>query len=866
MARAPISPARLPRLSLPLARLAFALLTACTSSAARMAQSGPHEPLAIELHAIDWNVSPAEAAVSSSPDGGLRVRAEAAQEVTLSHRASTDSFRDRIVILEANVHVEDGATAEIRMKAEGSRGGVLENTNTSGEASSSFNGPLRVVLRVPADATALAVSVTVRGEGSAVLQASSLRPYTAESDETLELTDEQRRRLRSAAIILSTLQYFHPRSVMDRASWNQNWPAALSTLLAQDGSTRQVALQSMVDTLDAGAAVVLTPDETPHVPVGDAIGWLHLGLGVSPFYRSFRSGIEAPRQHGVGYYKEFAIADSTCKRLDASVHLTESAPAFHAMLALVVTPSSGEPRVYTEELSSIGLHGLQADISADTVAVHVGLYARAAGGSITVSDVALRCDDAPLGGMSPRSAPTIEGAPFLYGIRTAKCGSGTCTTISRVAFPEVAAPHGRIAQVELGDGLALRFPLADTHDAIAARPLALNMPPSAVPATSLPVRLAAVCSAWATLRYFYPYWGSARGDWDSAFDAAITEAARDHHLSALKSTLARMTVALGDGHATVYHVGADISGMLPLRLRTLDGRLLITGVAAGADASLVGGEIISINGLDARREVARELRETSYAVGTWPEHIAAIRLGLGSKGAIASLEVRDAGAKTRTALLPYVDRQQYFGLAHEPRPASGSELANGVVYVGTNDLSRPMIQSLATRFDTIRGLIIDIRGTVSEDAYVLLSHLAAKETRSPRFDIPLITLYGSEKHVETGWSVYPAHPHFGGKVVFLVDGRTVSSSETFAQMSRGIGLFVGSQTAGTNGNVATFDIPGGFSVRFTGMVTRNPDGSPFHGKGVVPDLAIAPTIDDLTRGRDPVLDAALATFGAVAHP
>ncbi len=36
-----------------------------------------------------------------------------------------------------------------------------------------------------------------------------------------------------------------------------------------------------------------------------------------------------------------------------------------------------------------------------------------------------------------------------------------------------------------------------------------------------------------------------------------------------------------------------------------------------------------------------------------------------------------------------------------------------------------------------------------------------------------------------------------------------------------------------------------------------PDGSPFEGVGIRPDLEIRPTVDDLRKGRDPVLERAL---------
>ena len=76
---------------------------------------------------------------------------------------------------------------------------------------------------------------------------------------------------------------------------------------------------------------------------------------------------------------------------------------------------------------------------------------------------------------------------------------------------------------------------------------------------------------------------------------------------------------------------------------------------------------------------------------------------------------------------------------------------------------------------------------------------------------------------------------------------------------RRLGTIVGGTTAGTNGNVASFVTPGGFSVSFTGMrVTRHDGRSPHHLVGVKPDVAVEPTLEGLRTGRDEVLERGLA--------
>jgi C-terminal processing protease CtpA/Prc len=76
---------------------------------------------------------------------------------------------------------------------------------------------------------------------------------------------------------------------------------------------------------------------------------------------------------------------------------------------------------------------------------------------------------------------------------------------------------------------------------------------------------------------------------------------------------------------------------------------------------------------------------------------------------------------------------------------------------------------------------------------------------------------------------------------------------------RKLGTVVGSATAGANGNVVRFPVPGGFTIMFTGMRVTGHDGkTPFHLAGVQPDVPAQPTIAGIRAGRDEVLERAVA--------
>jgi C-terminal processing protease CtpA/Prc len=69
---------------------------------------------------------------------------------------------------------------------------------------------------------------------------------------------------------------------------------------------------------------------------------------------------------------------------------------------------------------------------------------------------------------------------------------------------------------------------------------------------------------------------------------------------------------------------------------------------------------------------------------------------------------------------------------------------------------------------------------------------------------------------------------------------------------------VGEPTAGTNGNVNTFLLPGGYRVVWTGMKVLKHDGSKHHGVGIQPTVPVSRTIRGVSEMRDEQLERAIA--------
>ena len=163
--------------------------------------------------------------------------------------------------------------------------------------------------------------------------------------------------------------------------------------------------------------------------------------------------------------------------------------------------------------------------------------------------------------------------------------------------------------------------------------------------------------------------------------------------------------------------------------------------------------------------------------------------------------------------------------------------------------------------------MFDLRGYPGSAGATLLRHLRDQPIESARWNVPIVTLPDQDPAGltwdESGrWNFPPALPRLGGggqKIAFLTGGGAISYAESCLGIveAYGLGEIVGGPTAGTNGNVNPFTLPGGYTLSWTGMKVLKHDGSRHHGVGIAPTVPVRRTIAGIAAGRDEILDAAV---------
>ena len=108
------------------------------------------------------------------------------------------------------------------------------------------------------------------------------------------------------------------------------------------------------------------------------------------------------------------------------------------------------------------------------------------------------------------------------------------------------------------------------------------------------------------------------------------------------------------------------------------------------------------------------------------------------------------------------------------------------------------------------------------------------------------------------FSAQEPRPFNEGKIAILVNEATQSSGEFLAmrfRVCRNVKVF-GSTTAGADGNVVEFAMPGGLKTRISGFGVYTPNRKETQRVGIIPDVRVQPMLDDIRQGKDRIMETA----------
>ena len=241
---------------------------------------------------------------------------------------------------------------------------------------------------------------------------------------------------------------------------------------------------------------------------------------------------------------------------------------------------------------------------------------------------------------------------------------------------------------------------------------------------------------------------------------------------------------------------------------------------------------------------------------------------LGPKDSRVSVRIRTASG-IREMVLPR-SRPDIAVQTQFDHPAFAM-LSGNIGYVSLARLGTlAMFDSAMKMLADTRGLIIDdrIRGSANTPFRLFqFIHDPAPWIRRVESTASMHETEGPMTALSSGqaWTVpFPeagVRPYTKPLVVITWNG-DVSRGESWAQWLRisKRATFVGEATNGTYGTRDAIRLPGGAAFTFTVGRALWPDGSKYHGIGVVPDVLVTPTLAGLRENRDELFDSAKRTL------
>ena len=387
-------------------------------------------------------------------------------------------------------------------------------------------------------------------------------------------------------------------------------------------------------------------------------------------------------------------------------------------------------------------------------------------------------------------------------------------------------------------------------------------------------RLLALFRYWNVVNYFYPYKHLIGDSWATVLPRYIPKFEANKDAVDYQLTVRELVTEMHDSHGGVRNANAASekfgTHVPPVLLNYIEGKSVVTKVVNDKLPIKVGDVVLAIDGEPVEKRREFHARYTAASTPQWLMRGVNARLLLGAKDSVAKLRVQGIDGSTRDVELPRsesITDPKWFQLLERSTPVF-QVLPSGYGYA---DLDRLQAGEVDKMFDTIKGtpaVIFDMRGYPNGTAWPIAPRLTDKgNVVAALFYRPILeatSLTNSELAESPSYSFSQRipDPHgdiYKGKVVVLINEDAISQAEhtcLFFEAATDV-TFIGTPTAGANGDVTFMVLPGNLAVSFSGHDVRHADGRQLQRLGIQPTIRVAPTIRGVVEGRDELLEAAI---------
>ncbi|GAA4786966.1 S41 family peptidase [Olivibacter ginsenosidimutans] len=382
-------------------------------------------------------------------------------------------------------------------------------------------------------------------------------------------------------------------------------------------------------------------------------------------------------------------------------------------------------------------------------------------------------------------------------------------------------------------------------------------------------RLLALYRYWNIIQYYFPYKNLLEEDWKNVLEAFIPKVLNASDANEYTLTMLELTGRIHDTHAFMgSSVLNNYRGLryAPLKLCFVEDKAVVTAYydeQLGKATGLKTGDVLTaVNGKSIKDIVEERLKY--YAASNYSTQLRNIATDLlrTNDSSIRVTFMRDKLEKDTVIETFSTKEMNIYNIKQD----TCFKLMDGdIAYIHNGFLKRAYLPEIWKTLKNTKGLIIDIRNYPSDfPIFELSNYLMPKPTPFVQFTNGSIAhpgLFTIGKTLSVGKK---NGDYYKGKVVILVNEFSQSSAEYHAMAYRvhPNATVIGSTTAGADGNVSYFDLPGGIRTAISGIGVYYPDGKETQRIGIIPDSICKPTIKGIREGRDELVEKAIEIIRA----
>jgi hypothetical protein len=381
-------------------------------------------------------------------------------------------------------------------------------------------------------------------------------------------------------------------------------------------------------------------------------------------------------------------------------------------------------------------------------------------------------------------------------------------------------------------------------------------------------RLLSLYRYWNFIHYYFPYRHLIREDWKSVLTEYIPKFLNAANELEYQLTALSLIARIHDTHANIWGWAQTLTNYkgtkyAPFEVTFIDDKAVVTDYRDEPLAKKSGikiGDIIEFVDGKAVNEIVKERLPLTPA-SNYPTQLRDLGRDL-LRTSKPALEIKYSHGNT-TASTEVETSFPYFFAKHDNYHKEDScfkLIDSDIAYLYPGLMKNEFLPKIMAEVKKTKGLIVDFRCYPSAFlVFTLTDYLLPEKKAFAKFTKPSLTNPGAFLFTEEVKIGHSNEGYYKGKVVIIVNEQTQSQAEytTMALRIAPKATVIGSTTAGADGDIIRFFLPGGILTSISGLGVYYPDGRETQRVGIIPDIEVKRTIQGVKEGRDELLGKAI---------